>query len=100
VTDTCWESNGTPHEEQCTLAPDAVCNTLFPVFSTVRIEARGPLAGDVVTCRTKEVDFADYGVAFNPERQAHARGLPARGLRFSAPGFQQKQIKGTWLDFG
>jgi hypothetical protein len=101
VTDTCWESDGTPHEEQFTLAPDAVCNSLFPVFSTVRIEAGGPLAGDVMKCRTKEVDFDDYGVAFSPAQQARMNAIFPQGVcDFSVLGFQQKPIKGTWLDFG
>jgi hypothetical protein len=101
VTDTCWESDGTPHEEQFTLAPDTMCNSLFPVFSTVRIEAGGPLAGDVMKCRTKEVDFDDYSVAFTPERQVRMNAIFPQGVcDFSVPGFQQKPIKGTWLDFG
>jgi len=39
--DACWEANGTKHEETFTLTGPSVCNTLFPINSTVRLEA-GP----------------------------------------------------------
>jgi len=99
--DTCWEANGTPHEEQFTLAPGSVCNTLFPIYSTVRIEAGGPLSGDVMKCRTKKVDFDAYAVPFSPDQQVRMKAIFAHGVcDFSRPGVKQKPIKGTWLEFG
>jgi hypothetical protein len=101
VTDTCWEANGTAHVERFTLDPSAVCNTLFPIYSTVRIEAGGPLAGDVMKCHTKKVNFDDYAVVFSPEQQARMRAIFAEGIcDFSRPSVKQKPIKGTWLAFG
>jgi hypothetical protein len=101
VTDTCWEANGTPHAERFTLDPGAVCNTLFPIYSTVRIEAGGPLAGDVMKCHTTKVKFDDYAVAFTADQQARMKAIFADGVcDFSRPGVKQKPIKGTWLAFG
>jgi hypothetical protein len=59
VTDTCWESSGVAHEERFTMDPAATCNQLFPIFSTVRIEAGGTLAGDIMKCRLKPVRLSD-----------------------------------------
>jgi hypothetical protein len=99
--DTCWEANGTPHEEQFTLAPGAVCNTLFPIYSTVRIEAGGPISGDVMKCWTKKVDFADYAVTFSDAQRARMKAIFPQGVcDFSVLGVKQKPIKGTWLSFG
>jgi Tannase-like family of unknown function (DUF6351) len=98
--DTCWEADGTPHEERFTLARDAVCNELFPIYSTVRIEAGGPLAGDVMKCRTRRVDFDDYAVRFSDAQKARMRAVFPDGVcDFSRPGSRQRPIKGTWLEF-
>jgi hypothetical protein len=100
VKDTCWEANGTPHEEQFTLNPSSVCNTLFPNYSTVRIEAGGPLAGDIMKCRTKKAHLRDYAVAFTHAQWERLKAIFAHGVcDFSRPGVSQKPIKGTWLDF-
>jgi hypothetical protein len=101
VKDTCWEADGTPHEERFTLAADAVCNALFPIYSTVRIEAGGPLSGDVMKCRTKRVDLDDYAVRFSSTQKARLKAIFPDGVcDFSRPGVDQKPIKGTWLEFG
>jgi hypothetical protein len=100
VKDTCWEANGTPHEEQFTLDPSSVCNTLFPNYSTVRIEAGGPLAGDIMKCRTKEAHLRDYAVTFTQAQWERLQAIFPDGVcDFSKPGVSQKPIKGTWLDF-
>jgi hypothetical protein len=101
VTDTCWESNGTSHEEQFTLDPNSECNRLFPNYSTVRIEAGGPVAGDVMKCHTKPVDFDDYRVPFTAEQKERMNTIFPQGVcDFSVPGVHQRPIRGTWLDFG
>ena len=101
VKDTCWEADGTPHEETFTLDPGAVCNQLYPIYSTVRIEAGGPLTGDVMKCRTKRLDFDDYAVTFSRDQRAHMRAIFPDGVcNFSRPGVKQKPIKDTWLEFG
>jgi hypothetical protein len=101
VKDTCWEADGTAHEEEFTLDPSAVCNQLFPIFSTVRIEAGGPLAGDVMKCQTRPIDFSAYGVTFTDAQQQRLKTIFPDGVcDWSRPGVMQKPIKGTWLDFG
>jgi hypothetical protein len=101
VKDTCWEADGTAHEEEFTLDPSAVCNQLFPIFSTVRIEAGGPLAGDVMKCQTRPIDFSAYGVTFTDAQKQRLKTIfPVGVCDWSRPGVMQKPIKGTWLDFG
>ncbi len=48
-----WDSTGGPHVEQFTLEGLSVCNALFPINSTVRIKAGGPVAGDILKCQLK-----------------------------------------------
>jgi hypothetical protein len=99
VKDACW-FNGTMHEEPHTLDPAATCNTLMPVFSTVRIAAGGPIAADILKCKLKKVDLADYQVTFTPEEQARLKKIFPTGVcDWSVPGLKQLPLAGTWLDF-
>jgi hypothetical protein len=101
VNDTCWEADGTAHAEQFTLDPSAECNVLFPIYSTVRIEAGGPLAGDIMKCQTRPIDFSSYGVTFTDAQKQRLKAIFPHGVcDWSRPGVMQKPIKGTWLDFG
>src|SRR4051812_39839612 len=98
--DTCWESNGTKHEERFTLSGPSVCNTLFPINSTVRIQAGGSIAGDVLKCRLKWVDFRDYAVSFSNGQKARLRAIFSDGVcDWSKRGVRQKPIDGVWLDY-
>lgn len=100
VTDTCWEQSGAAHPEQFTLHPSAVCNQLYPVYSTVRIEAGAPLAGDVMKCRLKGVRADNYKVAFTAAQMARLRSIFPDGVcDFSRPGVEQRGIKGSWLAY-
>jgi hypothetical protein len=101
VKDTCWESDGTAHEEPFTLDPSAVCNQLFPIHSSVRVEAGSPLAEDIMKCRTRPIDFSDFSVTFTDAQKQRLRAIfPSGVCDWSLPGVMQKPIKGTWLDFG
>ena len=100
VTDTCWESSGVAHEERFTMDSSATCNQLFPIFSTVRIEAGGPLAGDVMKCRLKPVHFAAYNVAFDDAQRARMKAIFPDGVcDFSRPGVEQRGIMDSWLAY-
>jgi Tannase-like family of unknown function (DUF6351) len=99
--DTCWEADGTAHEEPFTLDPSAVCNQLFPIHSSVRVEAGSPLAEDIMKCQTRPIDFSSYGVTFTDAQKQRLNAIFRDGVcDWSRPGVMQKPIKGTWLDFG
>ena len=100
VKDACWEGNGTKHEESFTLTGPSVCNTLFPIYSTVRIEAGAPLAGDILKCNLKPVKLEDYAVAFTPQQTARLFAIFPQGVcDFEKDGVQQHKLDGTWLDY-
>ena len=96
VKDTCWEADGTAHEEPFTLDPSAVCNQLFPIHSSVRVEAGSPLAEDIMKCRTRPIDFSDFSVTFTDAQKQRLRAIfPSGVCDWSLPGVMQKPIKGT-----
>ena len=98
--DACWDASGSRFDEAPTLDPAAKCNQLFPVHSNVRVEAGGPLAGDILKCRLKPVKAADYGVTFTAEELARLKAIFPEGVcDWSKPGVGQKKLKDTWLSF-
>lgn len=100
VKDACWEGNGTKHEEPFTLSGPSVCNTLFPIYSTVRIEAGAPLAGDILKCKLEPVKLQDYAVAFTAQQAARLFAIFPQGVcDYEKGGVQQHKLDGTWLDY-
>jgi hypothetical protein len=97
--DACWDAGGVKHEEPFTLGP-SVCNTLFPIYGTVRIAAGGPLAGDILKCQLRPIRFRDYAVSFTPDEKARLRAIFPQGVcDYSLPGVKHRPLDGTWLDF-
>ena len=100
VKDACWEGDGTKHEEPFTLTESSVCNALFPIYSTVRIEAGAPLAGDILKCKLMPVKLQDYAVAFTPQQAARLFAIFPQGVcDYEKGGVQQHKLEGTWLDY-
>jgi len=98
--DTCWDASGTKFEEERTLDPSAVCNQLFPVHANVRIMAGGPLAGDIMKCRLKAINPADYAVSFTSSELGRLKSIFPQGVcDWSKAGVGQLPIKDTWLRF-
>jgi Tannase-like family of unknown function (DUF6351) len=98
--DACWDAAGARHEEPATLDPSATCNQLFPVHDNVRIAAGGPLAGDILKCRLKRIDFDDYAVTFTQEEKNRLKAAFPQGVcDWSGRGIQQRPVAGIWLDF-
>ena len=98
--DACWDAAGTKYEELPTLDPSAQCNQLFPVHSNVRVAAGGPLAGDILKCRLKPVEAADYDLAFTSAELARLEAIFPDGVcDWSRPGAGQMKLKDSWLAF-
>jgi hypothetical protein len=98
--DACWDPAGMKHEERFTLDPASVCNTLFPIFGTVRMAAGGPLAGDVLKCQLRPIRVEDYAVSFTSAERARLKAIFPQGVcDYSRPGVKQRPLDDTWLDF-
>jgi hypothetical protein len=98
--DACWDTAGVKHEEPFTLNPASVCNTLFPVYRTVRIAAGGPLGGDILKCSLKSIDWKTYAVTFTAAEQRRLKAIFPKGVcDYSKPGVKQKPLEETWIDY-
>jgi hypothetical protein len=76
------------------------CNDLYPGFLFPRHVAGGPLANDIVKCRLKRIDVADYPVTFTAAELARLRQIFPHGVcDWSRPGVEQRGLAGTWLEF-
>jgi hypothetical protein len=58
------------------------------------------VAADVVKCRLKAIDPADYRVAFTAKERARHAIFPGGVCDWSRPGVGQQPLAGTWLSFG
>ena len=77
-----------------------MCNKLFPVYGTVRIAAGAPLAGDLLKCSLKSIDFKSYAVTFTAAEQRRLKAIFPKGVcDYAKPGVKQVPLDGTWLDF-
>ncbi len=72
-------------------AGEGACDIAFPTKTEPRIVAGEPLADDVLKCRRKPVDPADYGVALSAAELAEVREIFATGVcDYSRPGYGEK----------
>jgi hypothetical protein len=87
--------------ETQTIDPSSQCGGLYPVGSVPRSVAGESLAGDVIKCRLKPIDPADYHVPLTAEDYARLAAIFPTGVcDYSKPGIGQRPPKGTWLSFG
>jgi hypothetical protein len=98
--DTCWDPAGVAHEETFTLSGPSVCNTIFPINSTVRIQAGAPVIGDILKCQLRPLALSDYAVSFTPSQAVRLVSIfPGGVCDYSKPGVKQRTIDGTWQDY-
>ncbi|WP_281284003.1 DUF6351 family protein [Nonomuraea deserti] len=57
------------------------CNTLYPVWTSPRLVAGSSMAGDIVKCRLRPIDPAEYGTPLTETQLDRLRDLPRRRLR-------------------
>ena len=98
--DTCWDPAGVAHEETFTLTGPSVCNTIFPINSTVRIQAGAPVSGDILKCQLKPATTTDYTVSFTPAQLVRLNLIFPQGVcDWSKPGVNQQTIADSWLRY-
>jgi hypothetical protein len=81
--DTCFEGT-TPVDA-------SKCDAVYHTFTDTRVAAGEPTASDVMKCRLKPVNPADYGnVSFTPEQLTKLQSaFPAGVCDYSRPGIDQ-----------
>ena len=100
LVDACWTPDGRKIAEPQTYAGDTRCNALYPSFASPRIVAGGPVASDVITCRLRPLDRADYpGTITNAQWQRLSTIFPGGVCDWSRPGVDESGVAGTWLFF-
>jgi hypothetical protein len=68
----------------------ATCRTLYPYYGDARIVAGGPFTDDVLKCRLRSLNRADYNVAFTDAQWAQLRqAFPTGVCDWSKPGVDQ-----------
>lgn len=76
------------------------CADAFPVHTSPRIEAGGPLASDVVACTLEPFDAARHPVDFTEEQADRAEEVFSEGVcDWDSPGRGQQGLDGTWQRF-
>jgi len=96
----CWDASGAMFDQPASFTAPSTCNTLYPVHDDPRIVAGAPRTGDILKCRLKPVDAADYQVTFSAAEWARLKSIFPQGVcDWSRPGVGQKRLKDTWLAF-
>ncbi len=104
LTDACWTRDATPRkiaEPQVEGVGTTACNTLYPVWTSPRMVAGGPMANDIVKCRLRPVEPGEYAGKLDGMQLVRLRSIFPDGVcDWSAPGVGQQGLAGTWLSFG
>ncbi|HWE50512.1 MAG TPA: DUF6351 family protein [Bryobacteraceae bacterium] len=101
ATDGCWDKSRFIAENLVfSSKPVSDCSKLYPVYSSPRVEAGGPLAGNVMKCQLKPVSAADYKTSFSTEELTRLKSIfPGGVCDFSKPGINQTPVV-TWPSVG
>ena len=76
------------------------CNTLYPAYGFPRLVAGAPLSNDIIKCRLRDIDPADYAVTLTPSEDARLRTIFPDGVcDYSLPGHDQRNLLDTWLTY-
>lgn len=95
--DACWDAGGNRIVEAASFDGKGRCNALYPVHGEPRLMAGAPLTNDVVKCRLKPINYADYKTSFTDQQKARHRAIFTEGVcDFSKPGVEQRPIKGVY----
>ena len=102
LADACWSRDPAPVKiVETQERRSGRCAALYPAPPAPREVAGAPLASDVLKCRLKPVDPADYAIRFTPDQMRRlGRIFPGGVCDWSRPGVGAARLKGTWLGFG
>jgi hypothetical protein len=104
LADHCWDTSGAEPvrvTEPLSYEGGGRCGELYRAFPTPRQVAGAPLTNDIVSCRLKPLDPADYSAAFTSAEWAELQSIFAEGVcDWSAGDAHDARHQGTWLSFG
>ena len=104
LVDHCWDTRGaerTKVSEPLAFDGTGTCAELYRAYPTPRQVAGAPLTNDIVSCRLKPLDPADYEVVFTPAEWADLEAIFPEGVcDWSRPDAHGEGYLGTWLSFG
>lgn len=99
LVDSCWTPGGERIRERQVYRGDARCNRLYPAYASPRIQAGGPLASNVISCRLAAPTRSTYPTMTDAQ-WARLQSVFADGVcDFSRRGIDQAPPEGTWLRF-
>ena len=94
--DACWTRDGRKIAEEQTYFGPTECNRLYPSYSSPRMVAGGPLSSDVIACRLKKPDIADYR-HITPEQFKKLKMIFPTGVcDWKRAGLSQQPLAGVW----
>jgi len=95
------DANPTFIAERQTRDASTRCEQLYPSASFPREVAGEDVAADIVKCRLKPIDPADYRGRLSATQLSRLRAIFPTGVcDWSRPGVGQQPPRGTWLSFG
>lgn len=98
--DACWTTAGVKIVETQTLDGPGQCNQLFPVGVPPEYVAGAPIALDIVKCKLKPIDSADYRVPFTAQQRARLEAIFPEGVcDWSKRGVHQVKAV-PWASYG
>ena len=104
LVDACWDNSGSTRvkiEEQLSASGNGSCGELYPVYSTPRNVAGAPLANDIVSCRLKPVEPADYSPALTADQISQLQIVFPQGVcDWNEDDASDARYQGTWTSFG
>ncbi|MGD8290044.1 MAG: DUF6351 family protein [Gemmatimonadota bacterium] len=104
LVDNCWDTSGEQRrniEEPLSFDSTGECASIYPAYETPRQVAGAPLTNDIVSCRLKPLDRADYGVDFTDAEWAELQAIFPEGVcDWSEGDAYADGYQGTWLSFG
>jgi hypothetical protein len=101
VTDGCYEADASFIAEHAVLDdPNSVCNQLYAVYRTPRIQSGAPITDDILKCQLKPLDPRDYAQPLTSDQLARLNAVFPQGVcDYSKPGVEQQLLAGTWLSY-
>lgn len=83
--------------EVATFTGDTGFNRAYPMHGEPRMQAGAPLTNDILKCRLKRIDMADYKATFTPSQQTRLKAIFPTGVcDWTKPGVGETRLKGTY----
>lgn len=107
LVDACWTPGPVDSPQELAgkkvvedIRPDAGrCNDLYPTFESPRIVAGGPLASDVITCKTSAPKRVAHPPMSGPQWDRLRTVFPDGVCDYTRDGVDERGMAGTWAFF-